>query len=340
MSSPSVIFVVGNSRSGTTMLGRVLGNHSRIHTFSELHFFENELDAQAVVQRPEWSVQRRLALLERLLTSAREGFFSPVVAGRFRQDAERILATARGNDAVSAYEALLRTETVRFGKQIPCEQTPRYLFFTGEILAAFPGARIINIVRDPRDVLLSQKNKWRRRSLGAKNIPRREALRAWVNYHPYTIARLWVAAVRTAGHFAGEPRFTSVRFEDLLRSPEDSVRALCRFLDLPYEPAMLQVPQIGSSTGADRPDQHGLDSRRIGAWRRGGLSPVELQTCQRVAAAAMREWGYEPQRIAVPAWRMAASRGLWGGKMILALLMNLHRTRNLRETVRRRLTLQ
>jgi len=26
-----IVFIIGNSRSGTTMLGRVLGNHSQVH---------------------------------------------------------------------------------------------------------------------------------------------------------------------------------------------------------------------------------------------------------------------------------------------------------------------
>ena len=33
------IFVVGSSRSGTTMMGRILGSHTDIFTFNELHFF-------------------------------------------------------------------------------------------------------------------------------------------------------------------------------------------------------------------------------------------------------------------------------------------------------------
>ncbi|MFI5135892.1 MAG: sulfotransferase, partial [Chitinophagales bacterium] len=34
------IFVVGNSRSGTKMMGRILGNHEKVHAFPEMHFFE------------------------------------------------------------------------------------------------------------------------------------------------------------------------------------------------------------------------------------------------------------------------------------------------------------
>ena len=35
----NMIFVVGNSRSGTTMMGRILGQHPDVYTFGELHFF-------------------------------------------------------------------------------------------------------------------------------------------------------------------------------------------------------------------------------------------------------------------------------------------------------------
>ena len=37
---PDQVMVVGSSRSGTTMMGRVLGRHPCVFTFEELHFFE------------------------------------------------------------------------------------------------------------------------------------------------------------------------------------------------------------------------------------------------------------------------------------------------------------
>ena len=44
------------------------------------------------------------------------------------------------------------------------------------------------MIRDPRDVMLSQKNKWKRRFLGAKQIPLREVVRSYVNYNPILIS--------------------------------------------------------------------------------------------------------------------------------------------------------
>lgn len=95
-----IIFVVGNSRSGTTMMGRILGNHSKVHTFGELHFFEQEVDARTVRARPSWPRERLVALLERLPTSFREGFFQKVTPGRYGADIKRILASAEASDPV------------------------------------------------------------------------------------------------------------------------------------------------------------------------------------------------------------------------------------------------
>ena len=40
MSNTQQIFIVGSSRSSTTMMGRILGNHNQIFTFKEIHFLE------------------------------------------------------------------------------------------------------------------------------------------------------------------------------------------------------------------------------------------------------------------------------------------------------------
>lgn len=337
MTDGKIVFIVGNGRSGTTMLGRVFGRHARVHTFGELHFFEQWAGGTELRTRPAWTRAKRVALLERLLTTEHEGFFRNVTPGRYQEAVERILVAAGADDAVSVYAAFLHDVVRGKGRSIPCEQTPRYLYFTKEILELFPDARIINMVRDPRDVMLSQKNKWRRRFLGGRTIPFREAFRSWINYHPYTIAKLWVSAVREARHFEGEARFRTMRFEDLVAHPEESVRSLCEFAGISFEPAMLAVPQVGSSVGTDRPDRLGIDAGRAGSWRKGGLSDLELAFCERVAGEEMKRLGYVPGSGNVSAARRIASMAVFAVKAVLALMMNLRRTRNLRETLRRRM---
>lgn len=333
----NMVFIVGNSRSGTTMLGRVFGNHSEVYTFGELHFFENQIDATVVRDRPQWQESKRVQLLERLITSTRDGFFNKVVPGRYSSDIGHILAESNSTDPVSTYAAFLHYETRRNQKKIPCEQTPRYLFFASEILDAFPDAKIVNMVRDPRDVLLSQKNKWRRRFLGAKNIPLREAFRAWVNYHPYTITMLWLSALRKAQQMESHPRFISIRFEDLLKKPEITIRTLCEFADLPFEVEMLDVPHVGSSIGYDNPVHKGIDSGRTGGWCKKGLTPTEIWICQQVASDQMKRMSYESTEISTTILHRSISMLLFMLKTSMALLLNLNRTKNLLETLRRRM---
>lgn len=319
------------------MLGRVLGQNTMIHTFGELHFFENMVDAKTIRERPIWSSDQGMQLLERLLTSAREGFFAKLQLGKFTTEAKSIMAKSSVWDPVSLYEVFLKFETQRVGKSIPCEQTPRYLFFVNEILAAFPDARIINLVRDPRDVLLSQKNKWKRRYLGASGIPRREAIRSWANYHPIIISKLWASCMRQGNEIGKSPRVKTVRFEDLVMQPENTVQELCNFLEISFEKGMLKIPQVGSSSGIDNTEQEGINRKRAHSWNDGNLGSTEISLCEWITKNEMRQHGYLLSGSGKFHVRMLPSMILLILKLSIAIPMNLSRTRNIRETLLRRL---
>lgn len=331
-----MIFVVGSSRSGTTMMGRVLGKCPLVHTFGELHFFEHMVDSAGVRDREALPKDQAEMLVRRLLTSSRKDFFTPVEAGAYSHDVAAILAKASAQDAVTLYRTALQYETEAAGATIACEQTPRYLFFLDEILATFPEARVVFMVRDPRAVLVSQANKWRRRFLGAKNIPLREAVRAWSNYHPFIIAKLWASCSAMGRRFAADPRVMTVRFEDLLSDPEAVVASVAAHTGIPYTQDMLAVPQIGSSHGQDTPDQLGVNPAMISSWKSGGLSLSALGLCEWVAGDQMRHRGYELQGSGSFPWRTISSMVMLIFKMAIALPLNLSRTKNLRETLRRR----
>lgn len=335
-----IVFIVGNSRSGTTMLGRVLGLNSKIYTFGELHFFEQLVGAEGLKKSSSWDDKRLLLLLERLLTSSRDGFFANISAGKYTSEAASILAKASSKNPLGVYNEFLFYEAARCGKVIPCEQTPRYLFFLDEILDAFTDVRVINLIRDPRDVLISQKNKWRRRFLGAKNIPIYEAMRTWANYHPYLISKLWVSCIKQAMRFQADPRVMSIRFEDLLCNPERMIRKISDFVGVSYEPIMLRVPQVGSSTGVDKYEHYGINAARAGSWRRGGLSKTEISICEWVAAREMSGLGYDLSGAGRFELRLLPSMAQLFIKLGLILPMNIRRTRNIIDTLRRRLNIR
>ena len=73
MSNTKQIFVVGSSRSGTTMMGRILGNHSDVFTFKELHFFGTIWTNNS---NQDLNRKKQIDLLSRLLCIQEDGLFN------------------------------------------------------------------------------------------------------------------------------------------------------------------------------------------------------------------------------------------------------------------------
>ena len=331
-----MIFIVGSSRSGTTMLGRILGLNSQIKTFGELHFFEQLVDTAEFEKNPMWSPEKAQLLIEQLLTRSREGFFAVFRPGHYEADARDIVKQSSDIRPVELYSAFMFHEATRAGRRRPCEQTPRYLFSSREILRAYPDARIINMIRDPRDVVLSQRSKWRRRFLGGASIPLVEAIRAWCNYHPWLVSRLWASCVGYARTIEGD-RFISVRFEDLVVAPDSEIRKICEFLNIEFEGDMLNTLQVGSSAASDAVGKKGINSGRAQAWKDSGMSVRNRLLCEWVCGAEMDRLGYSDLlsngRFS---FSVVPSLFILPIKIILAMCFNMNRYKRTFSSLKRR----
>jgi len=219
------LYVVGNSRSGTTLTSRILGKHSQVFSFKELHFFE-QMWMPSVT--PEILDEKQaLKLLGRLISVQRDGYYTPQDASVYHAEAKIIydqLVTPA--TAPVLFEHFLAYMTQKSGKTIACTQTPRNLYYVGDILDLYPDAYVINLIRDGRDIVLSQKNKWRK-AFGDNPPPLRETIRRWANYHPLTISLLWNSAVDAIEPFKDHPRVLTVYFEQLVDDSENQIRAIC-----------------------------------------------------------------------------------------------------------------
>lgn len=341
VSRASHVFVVGCSRSGTTLLGRLLGNHSEIFTFHELHFFE-DLCNTSDLSSPT-AKERALRVLCELFSRQRQGLLVPEREPLgFRKDAASVLnESARSQLTLSEiYVSFLKHETELNQKRIPCEQTPRYVFYIGDILSTLPNARIVNLVRDPRSVALSQKYKWRLHKLAGgtgRPIKRFEKWRAWMNYHPITIARLWASAVVAGSSFSRDDRVLAIKYEDLLKAPEAVIRRICDFLGIDFERTMLEARMEGSSSTLSDASVVGIDSSRLSPWSEGGLSAAEIQLVERYARREMADAGYPLSHLKGSAFAKLGWLAYWPVHLVLALLLNLRRARNLTDAIKRRL---
>ena len=328
-------FIVGNSRSGTTMMMRILDAHGDIHSINEPHFYESmwsPKDDQVLLQDKEAN-----QLLAKLLTGQRDGFFSKVEPGKYDEEIEGIKALTPSHSCtrLAVFRTWLQYEAKRAGKQIPCEKTPQNVFYLYELLTHYQAVKVINMVRDPRAVLLSQKRKWRRKFLGGSFITWKEMLRLVINYHPLTIGRLWNSSVDAAQVYRKHPDLLHLKFEDLLEHPEDTVRAVCGFLEIEYQPEMLAIPYAGSSVVKDDSAEKGIRTARADSWK-GKLSASEVFLCQLMCRKRMKRWGYEPVRVFPNPLRVIWNVLFFPVKLVLALLMNLNRMRSITDTLFRR----
>ena len=335
MSNTKQIFVVGSSRSGTTMMGRALNNHKDIFTFNEIHFLGwlcSKNDISNFIDK-----QDAIVLLSKLFAIQKNGIFLTKHHKQFNKKSETILSDVVKLKSIEVYERFLQTITNENGCSITCEQTPKNIFYIQELLSHFPNAKIIHMVRDSRDVLLSQKNKWKRGFLGASKIPLKEAIRSYMNYHPIISAKFWNSAVLHGNKMEGNPRVINIKFEELLQNPQEKIMELCNFIEIEFDKKMLEVPNIGSSTAPDNKGELKIDSTKMEKWKRGGLTTAEIYLSQIFTKDRMQANGYELKSFVIPPIFSVFYLITFPIKAFFALILNLKRTGSITESVKQRL---
>ncbi len=146
---PEPFFIVGASRSGTTWLQRLLDSHPQILCKGEGMFFGREMkgheNAKSLYAALSNSEELRIWHKRKVWT--RGGFED------FLPEMVRVMA-----DHLFARE--LRKKP---GAEVVGDKTPHYATSLEEISNIYPGAVILHIVRDGRDVAVSNlHNFWRR----------------------------------------------------------------------------------------------------------------------------------------------------------------------------------
>jgi len=333
------IFVVGNSRSGTTMMSRILGNNSLVFSFKELHFF-GELWASKDKDK-KIDFQSAVFMFSRLLCVQEKGYFFKSYWREFSSVAKQALngVWQEGWTAIDVYKYFLVYETEKNRRVIPCEQTPRNLFYLNEIFKSFPGAKIINMVRDPRDVLTSQKKKWLRRWKAKEDkdkFPLREAARAWINFHPFVICKLWNASINAVlSKYSGSVK--TVFFEDLVNSPDKEIKDVCSFAGIEFSEAMLKVPVIGSSLDMDKPETFGIEKTKAYRWKKGGITPTEIYIVQKICGENMKKLNYQIVKVSPNPVFLVYYLLTFPFKLFFAFLFNLDRMKDVKENIIQRL---
>ena len=273
------VFIVGVSRSGTTLMRKVLGSHSRIAVAPENHYLGHLLPwegarvylRRAGDLRDDAAVRRLVELVyagklqERTWLREPSPFWRWLTHSVPRGDLEaRLLAGERSERGV--FTTLLRVYADRRGKAIVGEKTPAHVGWADTLLEWYPGGRIVHMVRDPRAVYVSE---LRRRIEHPVSVPYR-----WLVHVPplmrvfvlHEVAWAWAAAVRNHRDLSRRhpDAYRLVRFEDLVRDPETTIAGLCAFLGVAMEPALLRQKVVSKGS---RVGEQGFDAGAADRWR-------------------------------------------------------------------------
>jgi hypothetical protein len=263
------VFILGCDRSGTTLVQKMLTSHSQLHITYETGY-------AAMVRH-----LHRPKNFEPCLKEV-AGFpqFTGVDIDGLREDIQSQGAVDFADLTALVYRRIAALN----GKSRWGDKTPAYTRYVLNLAMMFPAAQFIHVVRDPRAVAVS----W---------LP--------TNWGPNTYwhsGRWWADAVglATVDLEVLEPwRACTIRFEDVVREPEQTMRVVCDFLELDWDPQVLNTKARDQVKLPSKQDEklhektrRAVDAERADSWRQ--IDPRKLRHLEAACWELMQFYHYEP----------------------------------------------
>ncbi|PIV25980.1 MAG: hypothetical protein COS37_08765 [Anaerolineae bacterium CG03_land_8_20_14_0_80_58_20] len=221
-------FIFGHARSGTTLLMRLVRLHPEVYCNYQAHFFTRQPLLKSLVNTPdaeEWLTRK---------------------SNRWNQGRDLSPLVLR-----AAADVILERDAARAGKMIVGDKSPSSTIHgqaVRDMHAVYPDAKLVYIVRDGRDVLISERFRnfvEESKFLSAEDKRIIEDLRKdqtqftngtrsiFTETFIRRVAKGWVANLTEtedeARRLFGESYF-GMRYEDLLSTPFDEMTKLWKFL--------------------------------------------------------------------------------------------------------------
>lgn len=291
-------FILGHARSGTTLLMRLTRLHPEVHCNYQAHFFTRRPLLKSLVDTPE--AEEWLARKSNRWNHGRD--LSPLVLR-------------------AAADIIMERDAAREGKQIVGDKSPSSTIH-GQVVrdlhAVYPDAKIVYIVRDGRDVILSERfRNFVEESKFLTTEDKRIIADLRLDPAPFSDGRRSIFTEtfirRTAGDWAHDLRetedesqrlfggnFYALRYEDLLERPFDEMKKVWTFLGVeagpPLEKAILE--EMSSNPDEEWQSRRNEDiaaflpKGQSGNWAR-LFSERDKTVFEEVAGGMLVRWGYE-----------------------------------------------
>lgn len=266
------VFVAGMERSGTSLLYALLGSHPDIAMTRRTNLWRYVYGQYGDLSDPR--------MLDRCLSALRR--YKRLVVldldfDRLRRDFQDGPATYP-----RLFELIWQSVADREGKPRWGDKSLMTERFAGLIFDSYGGARILHMIRDPRDRFASVQARWGNR-LGGVGAGTAE----------------WVQSARLglANQEAFPDSYRVVRYEDLVTRPRPTLEQVCEFIDAPFSEAMLTMRgaasfrEQGGNSSYGRRQPGAISPDSVGKYR-SVLRPSHIGFIEVMAGPLMDSLGY------------------------------------------------
>jgi hypothetical protein len=271
------IFIGGLQRSGTSLVRAILGSHPTLAIYkSDLPLWTKFYKHKKDLDLNNLDVTKQL--LDEIVSDRKT---LKIIGLTF--NTEEILETLKDEPNITfgiLFKHLLKQYAKLIGRPRWGLKTPHNEFWTDDIFAAYPDAKMIHLIRDPRDVAVSVESRgW--------DKPLEKTCKKW--QQSAQLAKI------NKEKYAGA--YIVVRYEDLVRDPESIIKQVCQVVELDYTPDMLKMDaQLGwrgsNSHFEDLGYEHeGISEKAIARYKE-YLSPTDQEFIEDYLKDEMIQWQY------------------------------------------------
>lgn len=262
ISDAAPVIVGGCGRSGTTIFRVILDTHPNMCCGPE-----------SVLFAPRWP---RLDTL----------------TGRFMTDEGTVREMLdRSRSQASFIDEFFQRYAAARGKPRWAEKTPANVRHLGFTFEHFPKARFVHVIRDGRDVVCSLRTHPRYAVVDGEMVELHTS-----NPIEQCIDR-WVRDVRAGLRFRKDPRYTEVKYEDLVSRPRETVQRICGFIGEEFHEGMLRFYEVREQSRnyvhfAQTPEATmPIYTHSVSRWRT-ELGPDDIALFKKQAGGLLNHLGY------------------------------------------------